>query len=267
MQLVSGMSPTQDAVDVTDSTDMDADFISSTYGSGIVNSPVNDKATLRVMIVGDSMTQGQQGDWTWRYRIWQWFEQNQIPVQFVGPYPGTQPPQSACAPSPPPLYGHEPSERPPAMDGGYAEGVDTAFLSNSNHYAAWGRAAAITKDLIKDVVRKYQPDLMLLMLGFNDLGWFVSDGQGAIDSIQTLICNARAANPNLKFAVADIPQRRFMDGREDLVEKTDTFNKLLPDAIESWSTTQSPIHLVKLQQSYDCGCESCPAGEQQYAHS
>jgi len=35
-------------------------------------------AALRVLIVGDSITQGHEGDYTWRYRIWQWFNSQSI---------------------------------------------------------------------------------------------------------------------------------------------------------------------------------------------
>jgi hypothetical protein len=35
---------------------------------------------IRVMIVGDSITQGLEGDWTWRYRIWQWFKEEGVEV-------------------------------------------------------------------------------------------------------------------------------------------------------------------------------------------
>lgn len=28
----------------------------------------------RMLIVGDSITHGQDGDFTWRYRLWQWRE-------------------------------------------------------------------------------------------------------------------------------------------------------------------------------------------------
>lgn len=32
---------------------------------------------------------GREGDFTWRYRIWQFFKQNGIDVEMVGPYKGT----------------------------------------------------------------------------------------------------------------------------------------------------------------------------------
>lgn len=43
---------------------------------------------LKVMIVGDSITHGHEGDFTWRYRIWEWFRANNISVDLVGPYRG-----------------------------------------------------------------------------------------------------------------------------------------------------------------------------------
>lgn len=94
------------------------------------------------------------------------------------------------------------------------------------------------------------------------MSWLYSDAYGTIDSVRTLISNARAANPSLKFAIATVPQRTYIRGREDLVENTNIYNNLLPDFIERWTTTQSPIHIVKLDESYDCQPGGCPAGEQ-----
>lgn len=35
---------------------------------------------ISVMVVGDSITQGHEGDWTWRYRLWQWFNDQGVEV-------------------------------------------------------------------------------------------------------------------------------------------------------------------------------------------
>jgi hypothetical protein len=35
---------------------------------------------ISVMVVGDSITQGSNGDWTWRYRIWEWFRDQDVEV-------------------------------------------------------------------------------------------------------------------------------------------------------------------------------------------
>lgn len=260
-RLAAAMPPLQAGVEFPDAEDMIADLISWTNISVTGNTLAGREAAIRVMIVGDSMSQGQQGDWTWRYRIWQWFQDNAVTVEFVGPYTGTVPPLPASPPVPPPLYAATPSSTPVGTTGGYATGVDSAFLSNSNHFAVWGRAAAVDKGFIQNVVEQNEADLMLLMLGFNDMGWFYSDAPGTIDNIGTLITSARAANPNMIFAVANVPQRSFIGGREDLVENTDIYNNLLPTSISQWTTEQSPVYLVELEQNYDCQPGGCPAGE------
>jgi lysophospholipase L1-like esterase len=261
-QLAPVMPPLQAGVTFSDAERMVADLIAHSTGKALAER----QAALRVMIVGDSMTQGQEGDWTWRYRMWQWFEQNGIAVEFVGPYVGTVPPPPASPPSPPPLYGSPSSSTPAATNGGYAKGVDAAFLSNCNHFSLWGRPMAVAKGLIQGVLEQTEADLVLLMLGFNDLGWFYSDANGLVSSTSTFVSSARAANPNLKFAIANVPQRSFIGGRDDLVEGTNIYNDLLPGAIAEWSTDQSPIHLVELEQNYDCQPGGCLAGKRRQHH-
>lgn len=200
------------------------------------------------------MSQGKEGDYTWRYRIWEWFRAQNIAVQLVGPYTGT-------APSEPQAHGelqHQATLGQPPTSGGYAPDVSPDF--DRHHFAVWGRVAAIDKDLIYGVLSAHQADLMLLMLGFNDMAWFQSDASGTLDSIRTLVINARAANPNLKFAIANVPQRSLIPGREDIPFNTNIYNALLRNAVPEWSSEGSPIHLVELQENYDCGPDACPAG-------
>ncbi|KAF5126392.1 Protein sidekick-1 [Metarhizium anisopliae] len=238
-----------------------ADVISWTSNSPAVGKSLDTRqSSLRVLVVGDSITQGLEGDWTWRYRMWQWFQQNGLNAQFVGPYAGTVKAETPSPPRPPPLYKEILPQKPYVTDGGYAKGVEGAFLSNSNHFAIWGRAAAVSKGLIQDVLHQHNADLMLLMLGFNDMGWFYSDADGTIDSMDTLVSNARAANPNIKIAIANVPQRSYIGGREDLIANTNIYNNLLPIAIKKWSTDQSPIKLVDIAGTYDCRPGGCPAG-------
>ncbi|KAM5484513.1 hypothetical protein McanMca71_001459 [Microsporum canis] len=214
--------------------------------------------SLRVMIVGDSISQGHEGDWTWRYRIWQWFRDQKVATTFVGPYTGTVQPDSPRPPSPPPLYGSPKPIRGVKVDGGYALGVSSDF--DSHHFAVWGRTAVADKYLIEDVLTSHPADLMLLMLGFNDLGWLHSDALRTLDSIKMLVDNARRVNPSLKFAISDVPQRVAITGREDLPRITREYNDLLRHAIRRWSTDDSPIHLVEICEHYSCSPSGCPAG-------
>ena len=260
-RLAPALPPIQTGINLPGTEEMMQNVLSSSNQSGTLMGLAGRQDALRVMIIGDSMTQGQEGDWTWRYRIWQWFQTSGTNAQFVGPYKGTVPSHKPKPPQPPSLYGATTDSTPYGTDGGYAKGVDPAFLSNSNHFAVWGRAAAVDKGLIRDVLNSNPADLILLMLGFNDMGWFYSDADGTISSIETLVANARAVNPYLKFAIANVPHRSRIGGRDDLIKNTDKFNSLLPGAISKWRTNKSPIFLVDLAKTYDCHPESCPAGK------
>ncbi|MEE1782149.1 fibronectin type III domain-containing protein [Streptomyces sp. SP17BM10] len=215
---------------------------------------------LKVMVVGDSMTQGYEGDWTWRYRLWEWFKTERIDVDFVGPYEGTRPQASPQAPPVPPLQGQtpQPAESAPVTSGGYADGVAAEF--DTDHFAVWGQQAAQDQKLIAEQVAKYQPDLLLVGLGFNDMGWFVSGPEGTVDSMRTLVDRARAVKPDLNFALANVPQRTFIGGRDDLPGNTTKYNSMLADAIPSWNTGKSRVALVDWAGNYSCDRNSCPAG-------
>ncbi|MFF5922700.1 fibronectin type III domain-containing protein [Streptomyces flavochromogenes] len=232
-----------------------AAFLRQSRGIGGTGAP------LRVLAVGDSMTQGMEGDFTWRYRLWEWFKDQHVAVDFVGPYQGTKQPDTPTGPpAPPPLQGEieSPSATPPPVSGAYAQGIPAGF--DSDHFAVWGRQAAQDKDLIGPVVAEYKPDLVLFGIGFNDMGWLVSDATGTLDSMKTLVDRARAAKGDIRFAVANVPMRPLIDGRQDLIVKTRQYNTMLRDAIPSWSTLASPVKLVDWEAAYSCDTNSCPAG-------
>ncbi|KAH7409724.1 carbohydrate esterase family 3 protein [Cadophora sp. MPI-SDFR-AT-0126] len=260
-KIAPGLPPIQAGIVFPEAEDMIAKLVAMSNGTGpSIQGRDRRQSGLRVMVVGDSMTHGQQGDYTWRYRIWQFFKNNGVNVQFVGPYTGTMQPMEAEPPQPPPLYGTQAPDAGPQTSGGYAADVDPAFLSNSNHFAVWGRAVAVDKGLIQGVLQANPADLILFMLGFNDMGWFYSDADGTINSVDTFITNARAANPNIKIALANVPQRSFIGGRQDLIDSTTKYNAELSGYIAKWNTAQSPIRLVHLEEAYDCHPASCPAG-------
>ncbi|MDT0466547.1 fibronectin type III domain-containing protein [Streptomyces gibsoniae] len=236
---------------------VDGSGVDDTAGGGDMGT-----APLRVMVVGDSMSEGMEGDWTWRYRLWQWFKDQHIAVDFVGPYRGTKQPDAPTGPpAPPPLQGEgdgNPSAVGPPVNGAYAQGVPADF--DGDHFAVWGRQAAQDKDLIGPMVTQYQPDLVLFGIGFNDMGWLVSDATGTLDSVKTMVDRARAAKPDLRFAVANVPMRPLIDGRQDLIVKTRQYNTMLANAIPSWSTAASPVKLVDWEGAYSCDTNTCPAG-------
>lgn len=122
----------------------------------------------KILVVGDSITQGHEGDHTWRYRLWQWLRSNATShnFTFVGPYTGTDPPPAPMPPQPPRLCSDEPekpedSESIARADGKYAADVPADF--QGTHFSGWGWQLGQAKDMIRDVVDAYQPDLVLTL--------------------------------------------------------------------------------------------------------
>ena len=138
---------------------------------GVADSP----EPLRVMLAGDSITQGFDGDFTWRYRIFQEFQRQAVPVDFVGP---------RRAP-----YG--------------AHGIYLATGWDSDHNALggsvlWGRVGSIGAD-----VASYRPDVLVAVYGTNDL---VDGGTAAqlVANWRTYVASARAARPDVKIVLGEV---------------------------------------------------------------
>jgi lysophospholipase L1-like esterase len=207
---------------------------------------------LKVMVVGNSITHGYEADYTWRYRIWQWFKANDVPVEFVGPYQGTSPPDMAEPLNPAWMHDSPATSAfvEPKTNGRYAADVSPDF--DSHHFSIWGFQVAQAKVLIREMAATYSPDIMLVELGFNDIGWFVNGPEGTLADMKAFIDNARSGKRDIKFAIANIPQRTFIGGRDDLPISTDKYNSMLGDACASWSTDQSPVKVVHLRETYDC---------------
>ncbi|KFY45450.1 hypothetical protein V495_02964 [Pseudogymnoascus sp. VKM F-4514 (FW-929)] len=224
-----------------------------------LRTPLVKRARAKLMIVGDSISQGMEGDWTWRYRLWQWLDNNKEDFEFVGPWTGTrQPPDPANPPSKPHIDGDPLPDTPPVVSGGYAEGVNSRF--EKSHFALWGRQASQTKGEIKQMVEKYQPTHLLVLLGFNDLGWFVTGPDGTLASIKSIVDNARAANPNINIILGDVVQRSSLGFRADLPIITDEYNGLLKNAVPKWNTEASPVAMAYIRDIYSCETQACPSG-------
>ncbi|KAK3997800.1 receptor-type tyrosine-protein phosphatase F [Cladorrhinum sp. PSN332] len=215
---------------------------------------------LKIMMIGDSITHGREGDHTWRYRLFSWLSAQSIPsgFQFVGPYKGTVPPDTPHPPRPPQLINEPPPPPEPLLTtGGYAKSCSPSFLLNPDHFSASGRQIYQAKSLIAEQVSAYQPDLCLVALGFNDLAWLRTSPSFTLGCMRELVENARAVKSDVHFAVADVPHRSELPGQgddNDLVLRTDIYNASLARAVERWDRVQgSRVKLVKFCEGYSCG--------------
>ncbi|MEV5508224.1 SGNH/GDSL hydrolase family protein [Streptomyces orinoci] len=194
-----------------------------------------------LMVMGDSISQGMEDDYTWRYRLWDHLRRQGLGVDFVGPHIGTTT-----------IPRKESTSRGPVFDGGY----HGRMLFNSNHDAQWGWQAAQAKSTAYDTVNAYHPDYLLLELGFNDLGWFVSGPSGLGKDMSTIISEARRANPDITILVANVVQRTPLGNRPDLPGLISDYDNGLGSLLSSLDTARSPVRLVDIARAYDAAVDS-----------
>lgn len=264
----------------------DAGTDSTSPSSAIASSPA-DTNTVRILVCGDSISQGREGDFTWRYRLWEWFQngsktqssttttptapgrlpqpsassssssastaddnKNTYPtIQYVGPFNGTLPASVDAInvdPTNPQTWGtYHPSVSPLFSPGG-----------GSSHFAVYGRPAWQDIEPLHAQITTHRPDVLVLHLGFNDIGWWGHNATDLILSVQRLVFNARLARPDIKVLIADVSHRLAVSGREDIEATTNQYNEMLDAGAAEWWTAGSPVEVVKVSKVYDCGLPS-----------
>jgi hypothetical protein len=135
----------------------------------------------RLMLLGDSVTHGSAGDWTWRYRLWHHLQATgAADVDLVGPSRAL----------------HEES----------AAYADPAF--DRDHASRWGNRLVLPMYDVGDLAAEHDPDVVVVLLGYNDLTWFKrTPAQVAADMGET-VAELRAEAPGVDVVVSRLPHTR-----------------------------------------------------------
>ncbi|WP_017625627.1 GDSL-type esterase/lipase family protein [Nocardiopsis chromatogenes] len=146
---------------------------------------------VRVMAVGDSLTHGGTGDFTWRYRLWNHLADTDPDLEFVGPRDGVE---------------NRATEGEDEHDG-YA---DPDF--GTAHDAMWGRTLKDASQEVGDTVAEYDPDVLLVLLGINDLGWLGAEPERMHGQVRDLLEEARQGDDPPQVLLAGVlPTQRGVD--------------------------------------------------------
>jgi lysophospholipase L1-like esterase len=130
----------------------------------------------RVMIVGDSLTNGFGGDWTWRYWLWREVHRQGVPARFVGPSSLT-------------------------YDGMRYE-ANTPW--DSSHAAKGGTTLDEQLKLVPGEISTYHPDVLVVELGFNDVN-HGDDAATASAQLQQLLTQAKEQSRGLRIVLVELP--------------------------------------------------------------
>ncbi|MET7637377.1 GDSL-type esterase/lipase family protein [Streptomyces sp. NPDC005438] len=187
---------------------------------------------MRVMLVGDSMTVGSVGDFTWRYRIWQHLNATYGgPWRLVGPRETLYDPATDTSDSP--AYG------------------DTTFPSRARrHLAGWGEGWCHMAPLIQQETREHRADTLLVFLGLIDLG-FYTGAQETSEQALFFLREARVANPGIQAVLMPVIPNIRAQHDEWFAAEVHHFNELLGKLVAELSTEASPLLLASPPHDWD----------------
>lgn len=175
---------------------------------------------VRILLVGDSVTQGSAGDWTWRYRLWEHLDAAGVEFDLVGPRTD--------------LYDNIAGEHGSAA---YAEGE-----FDRDHAARWGMQVEVLDVPIADLVAEHRPDVVVEMLGFNDL-YALRAPETVAARIGRFVEEARSADAGLDVVLAEATQ--------SWVPAVPALNALLPGVAATTTTTGSRVVVAGTAAGHD----------------
>ena len=163
----------------------------------------------RIMLAGDSITQGFDGDFTWRYRLYQELTRQRVPFDFVGPR----------------------SEPYGGRNTYLAQGWDT------DHDAKGGTTLNAQLGRVTDDMRTYHPDVLVALYGTNDLRNGATPEQLAA-RWRTYVALARAVRPDVKIVLGEVYSLH--------APRRDAANALPQSLAAELDTAESPVVVAHL---------------------
>ncbi|MEU4208425.1 GDSL-type esterase/lipase family protein [Streptomyces sp. NPDC026206] len=189
---------------------------------------------MRIMFVGDSMTVGSAGDYTWRYRMWQ-----HLNASYGGPYKIVGPRKEL----------HDPAAGDGA--GGSLDYGDPGFPERSRgHLAGWGEGWQHMVPLIGDAVRQGKADTLLISLGLIDLG-FYTDAEQTAANVRRFVAEAREANRRVRAVLMPVIPNIRAFTEPAFAAECEYFNELLAKAVADLDEPSSPLLLASRPEGWD----------------
>lgn len=193
-------------------TDDYADAATGAAASGARTGPVE------IMLAGDSITQGFSGIPSYRYWLWRELKRQGVSFDLVGPRDGMGAPSHHLH-----HFDHD-------------------------HDAVIGTQLATRRRTIGRQVATYEPDVLVVMLGHNDMRHGVS-GKATAGYMRDYLHNALAANPHMRVVVCEVMDAYFRTGRQRFPGENTTFNRRLRAIAADFSTAEHPVTVADTQYS------------------
>lgn len=187
-----------------------------TIGLLTIGAPAHAAGTLRVLITGDSLTQGWNGDYTWRYRLDREFRRQGVAFNFVG------------------------SRTSPIVKDGYTSSTYADPNFDQNHFALWGSELGADAQRIDNEIKAQNPDIVVLASGVNNLR-HGSTPQATNDKLRDWIASARSAKPSVRIIISPVLDAADPPQLTSLHQDIRDYNQLAAGTAAELTTSTSPI--------------------------
>lgn len=188
------------------------------------------------MIVGDSISHGSCGDWTWRYRLWHHLRGAGVELDLVGPKNDLD------------------NIRTEETGDGELSYADAAF--DQDHDAQWGRPYLAEMGEIEAKVTAEAPHYLLVLLGINDLFWYGLDAEQNDANVRTFIANARGGEPRLRLVLGEVLGTRKAADDPGFAARVAEFNRRLVATARELSTPESPIVVADTTAEFEASAHT-----------
>jgi lysophospholipase L1-like esterase len=175
------------------------------------------------MIVGDSITQGSAGDYTWQYWLYEHLRADGLTPRMVGPYGW--------------LYNNVTN-----VQGNHSYANPDFEHAND---AIWGLTLLREKDEIGGIVTTYRPDYLLVLLGLDDLFWYGISQSGMAANLASFIAAARAARPGIRIVLGQIPPDIHERTSPAFAASVASYNQTISLTASRLSTAASPVAVAE----------------------
>jgi lysophospholipase L1-like esterase len=173
---------------------------------------------VRVMVNGDSISQGFDGDVTWRYRLWQELRRQHVDVDMVGPLDE------------------------PHLTAGWHTTSYAQTGWDRDHDAVGGSMLSSWATSIGSQVRRERPGVIVLEAGLNDLRHGASPS-AVLASLDRYVSQVRAAEPDERIIVSPV-LASLEPGLPWLASRIASYDALLGHEVATLTSAASPIVLA-----------------------